>query len=102
MTLCACGCGKETKVLRGKQNKFLHGHGNTIPMPQRFGVYVDDKRKIARYFCAQRDRPVEKSPGYLRGFFGGFFAFFGSGGVASIRRNTSSSRGFGFAGIGGL
>lgn len=40
-------------------------------------------------------RQEAKSPGYLRGFFAFFFdgAFFGSGGVASIRASTSSVRG---------
>ena len=38
------------------------------------------------------DRPDKKKPAYLAGFFGDFFfAGFGSGGIASIRRNTSSA-----------
>ena len=57
----------------------------------------------ARPTMAARDRPVNKKPAYLAGFLGFFFSAFlcGSGGVASIRRNTSSALG-GFCFLSGL
>jgi hypothetical protein len=50
-----------------------------------------------------RDRPEKKKPAYLAGFFGFFFSarfLWGSGGVRSILRSTSSAFGGDGSGFG--
>jgi hypothetical protein len=53
---------------------------------------------LVRFKIGPRDKPTNEKPAYFfAGFFGFFFAFLGSGGVASIRRSTSSGDGCGFS-----
>lgn len=59
MTLCECGCGQETNIYRGKQNRFIrghNGHGTQVPNPIKYKIAMEGiTRDLVRELFDYRD-----------------------------------------------